>query len=267
MRRVIAAFGLAALVLLSEAATATAQTAPTLTEARKLRDTANDVVGKGKLTDVRPMIPELRRALDKPDLPAEIDGKPAVFVDGARERAAFQAWQADPDGKDKTMDGKTPVAVDDPYPLIAHILGLYYNETDHPDEALIVLARGFTILQERHVPEIAATTPPLMMEMAATFNATGQSATALKAYDYVLTLPAGAYDLRAKAQRGRGYALIELDRLDEAEAAYNEALKLEPGNGLARRELDYIASVRAGKPKSEPPGMILTPNPKAPAGQ
>lgn len=265
MKRVLSAIWLAALVLAGLSAGAVAQTSPSLAEALKLRDTANDIVGKGKLTDVRPIVPDLRRALDKPDLPAEIDGNPTVFVDGPRELRAFRAWQADPNGKDKTKDGKTPIAVDDPYPLIAHVLGLYLNETDHPDEALVVLAKGFEILREHHVPEMAATTPPLMMEMAATFNAAKQSATALKAYDYVLTLPSNGFDLRAKAQRGRGYALIELNRLDEAEAAYNESLKLEPGNGLALRELRYIADARAGQAKSEAPSMILTPNTKTPA--
>ena len=54
--------------------------------------------------------------------------------------------------------------------------------------------------------------------------------------------------------RGRGLALTELKRLDEAEAAYRDALALEPGNALATSELQYIAGASATSP------VLLLPN-------
>lgn len=49
--------------------------------------------------------------------------------------------------------------------------------------------------------------------------------------------------------RTQGFALIELGRLDEAEAAYRQALVLEPDHRGAQDELTYIAQLRSGGDK------------------
>ena len=49
----------------------------------------------------------------------------------------------------------------------------------------------------------------------------------------------------ARALRGQGVQLVDLDRLDEAEAALQRALELEPKSEVARNELAYIADLRA----------------------
>nr|WP_295379821.1 tetratricopeptide repeat protein [Pseudoxanthomonas sp.] len=54
--------------------------------------------------------------------------------------------------------------------------------------------------------------------------------------------------VRARALRGAGYALIELDRLDEAERHFRDSLKIEPENQVALGELDYIKQLRKKKP-------------------
>jgi len=48
----------------------------------------------------------------------------------------------------------------------------------------------------------------------------------------------------AHALRGEGYALTELHRLDEAEAMYHKALKLDPNDQKSKNELQYIAQLR-----------------------
>ncbi|HET6906035.1 MAG TPA: tetratricopeptide repeat protein [Rhodanobacteraceae bacterium] len=48
----------------------------------------------------------------------------------------------------------------------------------------------------------------------------------------------------AHALRGEGYALTELHRLDEAEAMYHKALKLDPNDQKSKNELEYIAQLR-----------------------
>ena len=47
-----------------------------------------------------------------------------------------------------------------------------------------------------------------------------------------------------RALRGRGYSLIELGRLDEAEKAYAECLQLDPDDEKAKGELAYIKGLR-----------------------
>lgn len=42
-----------------------------------------------------------------------------------------------------------------------------------------------------------------------------------------------------------GFALIELRKLDEAEAVFNDSLKIEPANKVALNELAYIRDLRA----------------------
>jgi tetratricopeptide (TPR) repeat protein len=81
-------------------------------------------------------------------------------------------------------------------------------------------------------------------------------AEALAVYEEGLSLDNIDDSGKARMQRGRGYVLTEMDRLDEAEAAYKESLKLEPGNQLAQGELDYIAKLRAGGDKA-PGGIVL----------
>ncbi len=49
---------------------------------------------------------------------------------------------------------------------------------------------------------------------------------------------------RARAMRGQGYALIELERLDEAEQIFRDSLEVDPGNALALDELEYIKQLR-----------------------
>lgn len=51
----------------------------------------------------------------------------------------------------------------------------------------------------------------------------------------------------ARALRGEGFALIELNQLDEAEKSFQASLKVEPDNKLALSELDYIKKLRQQK--------------------
>lgn len=48
-----------------------------------------------------------------------------------------------------------------------------------------------------------------------------------------------------RALRGTGYTSIEMGKLDEAEASFNEAIQLNPGDERAKSELDYIHTQKA----------------------
>jgi Flp pilus assembly protein TadD len=67
-------------------------------------------------------------------------------------------------------------------------------------------------------------------------------------------------DQRAVMLRGRGFALIELGRLDEAEKAYRDSLNSEPNNARALNELTYIGRLRAGGPTA--PSALSTSKPQ-----
>ena len=51
-------------------------------------------------------------------------------------------------------------------------------------------------------------------------------------------------DLKCAALRGQGYDLVELHRLDEAEAAYKKCMTLVPDEPKSKAELGYIAEQR-----------------------
>ena len=52
---------------------------------------------------------------------------------------------------------------------------------------------------------------------------------------------------RAKAMRGAGVTLIDLNRLDEAERMLLESLQIDPDSEVAKNELNYIKSLRGGR--------------------
>jgi len=124
------------------------------------------------------------------------------------------------------------------YAIASLLLGAYANETRNYEEALSWLDRGLAL--QPHNEYLV-----------------GEKAAALAA----LRRPQEAYDLlratyddpqqpptmnRARLQRMMGVNLIDLNRLDEAEAALNESIRIEPNNPIARQELEYIAQLRRG---------------------
>ena len=92
-----------------------------------------------------------------------------------------------------------------------------------------------------------------LAERAYLIGSLGDRAASLEVYRAALDLaekyPSSAY-LKPLILRGIGFALIELDRLDEAQRAFESSLQLEPTSELAKNELIYIQQVRARKATS-----------------
>lgn len=124
------------------------------------------------------------------------------------------------------------------YPMIALLLGSAAVERRDYREAIRWLDRGLALQPlERHV----------LTERIAALHGLRQWAEALEAADAALA----SGDLLivthpASLHRKRGFSLIELGRLDEAQAAYEESLKTEPDNAAALGELEYIRGLRGG---------------------
>lgn len=89
--------------------------------------------------------------------------------------------------------------------------------------------------------------PKFLFEKAQALIHLGNKEAALALYDQVVEV--GPYvsppDL-AVARRGRGFVLIEMGKLDDAEAAFRASLELDPESEIALSELEYIAHLREG---------------------
>jgi len=57
----------------------------------------------------------------------------------------------------------------------------------------------------------------------------------------------------ARALRGKGFVLTELGKLDESEALYKRCLTLDADDGMAKRELEYIAGLRKQRVQNPAP--------------
>lgn len=142
------------------------------------------------------------------------------------------------------------------YPTAALMLGSDAVTRRRPEEAIAWLDKGLALQPDNLY---------LVTEKGAALAMLNRPADALALYDATLALGDRTFDPKSKARlrRARGWALIELGRLDEAEADYKQSLVLEPDHGGALRELKYIADKRAGVAKSEPVQIYTSDQAKA----
>lgn len=185
--------------------------------------------------------------MDKP-CPEPIGDTVDVLTDGMMETLVILASAA------KQHPGKKVVAVENPYPPLTLLLGSYYVEIHRYGDAVRVFDRE----RATNKGNAGATRPGLTTERAAALGQLRRFEEALAAYDEGLTLLGLDDKDKARMQRGRGFILTELERLEEAEAAYRESLKLEPGNPLARQEIEYIHTLLKGGGRAPVGAPILT---------
>ena len=139
------------------------------------------------------------------------------------------------------MEGKFTVTVENDWCDAMLVKGYALNELKRPVEAAQVL-EALT----RHDPANAQ----YLSEYAYTVRLNGQLERSLDLYKQAENLAsklpdkASAAHWRAVALRGQGYAYTELQRWDEATKAYQRSFKYEPGNEIARNELQYIEEHR-----------------------
>lgn len=184
--------------------------------------------------------PKLQAVLDRAPTPypqVEIRGS-QVIVRADDEESAISlglagAMQAN--GADRQVVGRFNV-----YPMAALLLGSWANERRDADGAVKALRRGLALQPGNAL---------LASELGAAFTLQHRWPEALAVYEAALEAnPELGKLARARLLRGKGFALIELGRLDEAEAAYRQSLEAEPNHGGAQHELAYIAGLRKGRP-------------------
>jgi tetratricopeptide (TPR) repeat protein len=97
---------------------------------------------------------------------------------------------------------------------------------------------------------LAPSNPQFICELARLHATRKETDIALKLFDRCLAENMMAPEMarphvKAVALRGRGYVLIDMDKLAEAERAYRDSLQIEPNNPVALGDLKYIAQMRA----------------------
>lgn len=192
-------------------------------------------------------IPALRQALDR--MPADYgqvidrDGQSIVRVSDPGDVLIMLVSFAAADDKGERRAGSA-TALPNVYGDIAMMLASEAVEARRYEEAIAYLDRTLKIQPQNWM---------LLSEKAAALQGLARWEEALTLADNALASPDILMVLhRGPFHRRRGFSLIELGRLDEAKAAYEAALELDPEDANAKRELEYIAQLKAGAPPTAP---------------
>jgi tetratricopeptide (TPR) repeat protein len=215
----------------------------------------NADASKGGIQAIRPHVADLEDVLATAGQVfrvASVSTNPIyVLTDGQAETvAALLLAQARPAAR-----GTQVVAIENPYPLASFFLGTYYNEIGRHQDALRALDAGLALPTPIPGADTGQTRPIMLSERGIALAALKRWPESLSSYNRGLAMNGLAPAQRAILLRGRGFALIELGRLDDAEQAYRESLMIEPNNPRALQELTYIARLRAGGPMA-PTGIF-----------
>lgn len=172
----------------------------------------------------------------------------------ALESAPAPAARADtaPPGTDPMVAFLRGVVTNDAprtYATIGLIVGSYYVEVGQMEQAIAILDKGLVFDPGN---------PGLLGEKGVALGKLGRFAEAVAAHDVGIAANKGGPADMARLHRARGVALIDLKRLDEAEAALKTSLELQPGHPLALNELKYIAQIRGGAAIDKPIEVMTT---------
>jgi Tfp pilus assembly protein PilF len=210
-------------------------------------ETAIEAFGKGGFSALKSHLPALEDVLSHaPATPQKVeycDGVIVVHASSMPEYLMYSGLYSRPGGAVQAAGVKSIVWGRWPYARAALMLGSYYVEAGDYKSAAVPLLEGV---------RIDPTDPLVTSEAAHALSMLHRFDEAIAVIDRALGAdlfmePAA----KARLLRGRGFALGELGRYDEAEAAYRQSLELAPGNRTAINELTYIAGQRRGAPKTK----------------
>jgi tetratricopeptide (TPR) repeat protein len=204
-------------------------------------------VKAGGLLALREQLPALRKVLDgapKKFPRVEQRGGEMIVRGETPDEAMVLTVMASVTGAGASKSGSFTTRQEyDTYPEAALLLASYANETKQPAEAIRWLDRGLALQPDNAF---------LTAEKASALEFLHRPADALGLLDgWLKTNAMASNPLKALILRDRGFALVELQRLDEAEAAYRDSLKAEPTHLGAQHELTYIAGLKAGGAKGK----------------
>ena len=131
-----------------------------------------------------------------------------------------------------------------PYPLASGLVGTAYVERGAWDKADKAMQPGLRLnpLDVR-----------LVNEESLALSHLGRAAEAIVLCDRFLAAATGLTPaIHARILRTRGFALGEAGRCDDAIASYEDSLRIEPDNGLAKNEISYLLKRKSGAPAQAP---------------
>lgn len=140
------------------------------------------------------------------------------------------------------------------YPLVFQLLGFYAQEQRNHEEAVMWLDRGL---------KMQPYNPDLTLEKATALLSLHRAAEGAAIVEDLLK-HLGEWPLvdRSRIYRNLGISYADIDKFDQAEAALNESIRLQPNNPRARQELEYVKHRRAGAPAVEAGISVIHPTPE-----
>ncbi|WP_395942631.1 tetratricopeptide repeat protein [Brevundimonas sp.] len=192
-------------------------------------------------------LPALRQALDR--MPADYgqvangDGQSIVRVSDPGDVLIMLVSFAAAHEKGEQPAGSA-TALPNVYGDITMMLASEAVEARRYEEAVAYLDRTLKVQPQNWM--LLSEKAAALQGLARWEEALALADDALASSDLLMALHRGPF------HRRRGFSLIELGRLDEAKAAYEAALELDPEDANARRELEYIAQLKAGAPATAP---------------
>ncbi len=207
-----------------------------------LVDSAMATAGKSGIVAIADSIPALQQVLERaPRDYGRTDEKDGEIRYRARGLADFLLFSTASEAlvKGHATGARKVVWVEDIYPIAGLLVGVYFNEIGQSDMALPALQTALALEPDNS---------QLVTETGMALIKLGRGPEALPLYDKTLALDILALpDLdRARVLRAKGFVLTDMNRLDEAEQAYKDSLKLQPDHAGAKSELAYIVHLRAG---------------------
>lgn len=197
-------------------------------------DLACDAINQGNLDKAEPLLLEVIHNTPKNYSNEVSDGKDGLAIKFWDNASFFHyiTWQ------EKLGTKKSVTWISNAYPRAFYYLGLICSEKKRFDKSIKYLDQGALL---------EPTNPIFKLEKAHVLIKAGYKDESLALYSQIneVGLYVSNSDL-AIAQRGCGFVLIEMGKLDQAEEAFNKSLKLEPENGIAKNELLYINLLRKG---------------------
>lgn len=196
---------------------------------------ADKLIAEGRLAEARAMLEAAVRGIPAGWKPRRDDGRSLAIAFWNREEFLAYVQRSHPD--------KTMYWVPESYSKAWYQLAGVAIEEERLENALFCIDCGL---------ELEPDHPELWCEKGYVLGRSKRHAEALDCYVRAASArdwPPALYT--ARTLRGQGVALIDLDRLDEAEAALKRSLEYEPDNEGARNELEYIEKLR-GQRKQMP---------------
>jgi len=200
--------------------------------------TASTLIGEKRLGEAKALL-EQALAEKPPDWrPVRTDGEDESRYFWDMEEFLSYCGATQPEGKGRV------VWVHGSYSRACYLLAYIAIDERDPQAAFQALQKGL---------ELEPDHPHLWCEMGHLLQLLRRHEDALQHFQRAESVrPWASPQQKGRALRGQGINLIDLGRLDEAEAALKRSLEVEPENQNALHELGYIAHLREqGAPGAE----------------